>query len=1250
MGGTSESDNGDGAEQMDEKTGDDFLVVGLGASAGGIRAFKEFFAHVPPESGMAYVVILHLSPEHESHLAEVLQVATEMPVTQVSASVRIEPNHVYVIPPNKSLAMSDGELSLSEVRRIEERRAPVDIFFRTLAESKHARAVCVVLSGTGADGSMGMKRVKEMGGVCIVQDPEEAEYSDMPRHSMATGLVDYVLPVAEIPRKIIAYKERVGQTRIHVESQERPETDEHPLRDIFTLLRVRTGHDFSNYKRATVLRRIERRINVHELPDLQAYASFMREHQREAQALLKDLLISVTNFFRDCESFEALERGFIRRLFEGKGPGDQVRVWVAGCATGEEAYTMAMLLSEFTENLTGAPSVQVFATDIDERAIAMAREGFYTDADVADVSPERLRRFFVKEPNGYRVRRDLREMVLYAHHNLIKDPPFSHLDLISCRNLLIYLNRSAQEHVMQVFNFALNRRGFLFLGTAESVDGSTDLFLVVDKEAHVYQSRGTPVRLTLPITDLPASQHTADLRRKEENFQETRAAERLSYADLHQRLIEQYAPPSVVVNEEYEIVHLSERAGRYMQVSGGEPSHDLLKMVRPEIRMELRTAFYQAVQHRTSVEARNIRVEFAEGQRLVNLLVRPVFGVGDDARGLILVIFEEAGEGGEETAGEGVAEKVMPAGPAALQFEDELVRVKAQLRATIEQYEAQTEELKASNEELQAMNEELRSTAEELETSKEELQSVNEELTTVNQELKIKIEELSQANDDFSNLMNSTDIGTIFLDRSLRLKLFTPRASDIFNLIPADVGRPLSDITAHLADIDFVADLEGVLDRLQRVQREVVTREGRWYLMNILPYRTAEDRIEGIIMTFLDITERKGAEGQLLVSEERLRLLIESVTDYSIIIQDTGGRIEIWNPGAERMFGYTPAQAVGQSIEIIFTPEDRARGAHLAEMKTAREHGVASDERWHMHKDGSRFYVSGVLTMLRDGELMGYAKIARDLTKSKRTEEELRRAHEELEQRVGERTRELAEANEALRVENAERRRIEKARLQLLRQLIRVQDDERRRIARDIHDHLGQQSTALRLQLEALKSICTPYEELCDQIEQTQTIAARLDADVDFLAWELRPAALDDLGLAAALAHFVREWSKHYNIPADFHGTGTDAQRPSPEVEINLYRIAQEALNNTYKHARASRVDVLLERRDDSVVLIVEDQGVGFDLNDKEQAEGGLGLLGMSERAALVGGALEIESVPGQGTTVFARVPLTFPEVGDEEG
>ncbi|HEV7844360.1 MAG TPA: PAS domain S-box protein, partial [Pyrinomonadaceae bacterium] len=500
------------------------------------------------------------------------------------------------------------------------------------------------------------------------------------------------------------------------------------------------------------------------------------------------------------------------------------------------------------------------------------------------------------------------------------------------------------------------------------------------------------------------------------------------------------------------------------------------------------------------------------------------------------------------------------------------------------------------------------------------------------------------------NLMNSTDIGTIFLDRALRVKLFTPGARDLYNLLPSDIGRPLSDITGQMADGHLTSSIERVLKTLQPIQHEIQTHAGHWYLMNILPYRTAEDRIEGVIMTFLDITQRKATESELSESEERLRLLIESVTDYSIIIQSMEGQIEVWNPGAERMFGYTKGEVIGQSIAIIFTPEDQEQGAHLEEMATARKHGHASDERWHIRKDGTRFYASGVLTFLQDGAASGYAKIARDLTESKQAEEAVQRIREELEQRVMERTQDLALVNEALLAENSERRKVEKLRLNLLRQLVRTQEDERRRIAREIHDHLGQQSTALRLKLESLKDQCVDYKELCEPIEKVQEIAARLDSEVDFLAWELRPAALDDLGLTVALSNFVEEWSKHFAIQADFHSTGMDTERPAPEAETNLYRIAQEALNNTCKHAQASRVDVLLERRDGSVVLIVEDDGVGFEMSDEALSEKGLGLLGMRERAVLIGGTLEIESTPNQGTTVYARVPLTLPEEGVGEG
>ena len=893
------------------------FIVGIGASAGGVEALTQFFEEVSADSGAAYVVILHLSPDYDSQLAQILQEVAPIPVTQVTETVHVEANHAYVVPPDKQLQMEDGSIIVRSPARLEERRAPVDIFLRTLAESHGPRAIAVILSGTGANGSMGLKRVKEKGGAVFVQNPREATFNEMPRHAIATDLVDDILPVAQIPPRIVTYVRGLGMVSIAEDPPQRPEDQQQALREIFTQLRLRTGHDFSNYKRSTLLRRLERRVTIHNLFSLPAYAAFIREHPEESFALLKDLLISVTNFFRDDIPFQYLKENVLPELI--RRGAETLRIWVVGCATGEEAYSLAMLCAEQTLGVIDAPKVQIFATDIDDDAIATAREGLYTLNDAADVSPEQLGRYFTKEGDDYRIRREIREMVLFANQNVLKDPPFSKLDLITCRNLLIYLNHIAQERVMETFHFSLNPGRYLMLGLSETVDGSSDLYATISREYRVYQSRQVDTRSYPVPENIP--QLPSFRKRSPEPVQEleSRSASRINFGDLHQQLLEQYAPPSVIINEEYDILHFTPRAGRYLHFAGGELSKNLLKLIRPELRLELRTALYQAIQQQTNLDVRNLQVNLDDSTETLTLHIRPVLSERSPAQGFILVLFEPIDEGTAPSA------LVMTqVDPMARQLEDELIRTKAQLRTVNEHHELQAEELKASNEELQAMNEELRSAAEELETSKEELQSINEELTTVNQELKVKVEESSMVGNNLQNLINSTDIATLFLDRSFRINLFTPVARQLFNLIPADFGRPLSDITNRLVYPHLQADVEAVLSTLQPIEREVTTTDGRVFIMRVLPYRTAEDRINGVVMTFVEITDRKRAEEAMRRSEEKYRTLFDSI-DEGVgtieLIYDENEKVVDYiyleqNPAFERLTGLS-SNVVGKRISEV---------------------------------------------------------------------------------------------------------------------------------------------------------------------------------------------------------------------------------------------------------------------------------------------------------------------------------------------
>ncbi|MBD8530329.1 PAS domain S-box protein [Massilia sp. CFBP 13647] len=960
-----------------------FPVVGIGASAGGLPALLQLFENMPAVHEMAFVVVLHLSPKHPSSAAAILQRATRMPVIQVSSRVRIESGHVYVIAPNQQMAMRDGLLLVDELERPRGRHIAIDMFFRTLAETHRERAIAIVLSGTGADGAVGLARVKEQGGVTLVQLPEDAEHDGMPAAAILTGAVDFVLPVVEMPQKLIELWNNARAIELppagdgeqpvaHVSEPVDTVAAESALQEIIGMLLNHSGHDFRHYKRATVLRRIERRLQVCGVRTLPEYRDVLASNSAEYKSLLADMLIGVTNFFRDREAFESLEREILPDLFKDKGPTDEVRAWVAACATGEEAYSMAMLLADQAALSEHPPVFQVFASDIDERAITTARAGNYPASIITDVTPSRLRQYFTKEDDRYRIRKTLRDRVLFAAHNLLRDPPFSRLDLISCRNLLIYLNREVQIRVLQTFHFALKPGGYLFLGSSESAESVAEFFIPVDKKNRIYRARGG----TRTLQYQPHHGAAATTRLVDPMRVKLPGKRRFSYTELHQRALAQFAPPSAVIDGEGNIVHMSEEVGRYLRMGGGEPSRNLLALVLPELRLELRSGIYQATQNVASVECRPIELPDRKELGTVAMTVRP-FRDEEAETDFLLVLFKHVEQTADQAAG------LLPNGSQDVvlsQLEAELQRKRIQLQETIENAEVSTEELRASNEELQAINEELRSATEELETSKEELQSVNEELVTVNYELKVKVEETGKANDDLNNLIASTDIATIFVDSGLRIKRFTPRAAELFSIIGSDIGRSLLDLT-HRLDYDQLAeDVNTSFDTLRLVEREVRSIDGRHYIVRMLPYRTNEDRIEGAVMTFFDITARREAEEKARASEARMRMVAESAADYAIITMDEEGRVTSWNSGATHLFGWTLEEMEGHHTTRLFVPEDVAAGMPAGELARARDDGRAEDERWHLRKDGSRFFCSGVTTPLRNGGFHGYVKIARDVT------------------------------------------------------------------------------------------------------------------------------------------------------------------------------------------------------------------------------------------------------------------------------
>jgi chemotaxis methyl-accepting protein methylase/two-component sensor histidine kinase len=820
-------------------------ICGIGASAGGVKALQGLFRDLPTDLGLAYVVIVHLAPDHPSALREILAAATKMPVHQVVDSPKLKPNCVYVIPPDRELVIADHSLEARAFTEKRGTRAPIDMFFRSIAISR-GDGMAVVLTGAGSDGAAGIRALKAAGGVVFVQDPREAEFPSMPQSAIATGVADFVLPIPAMVERIT----EIARSKEAVRSldQDRAAND---LRRIVSFLHARTGHDFSSYKRATVMRRVLRRMQVRRLGSLGAYAQLLQDEPEESQDLFRDLLISVTQFFRDPQAFEALAKEAIAPLV-GEASKEGLRIWVPGCATGEEAYTIAILIQEeMTRRKLHVP-VQIFATDLDDGSLATAREGLYPAGIVADLTPERLSEFFLEEGSHYRIRREIREMVLFANHSVLKDPPFLRLDLISCRNLLIYLERSLQEKLCALFSYALRPHRYLFLGSAETADVALNLFSPVNRDARLYRSKPNEAR-SLPVfvqryqTSLEKEAH-----HPRPNSHDPAATEP---ARIHADAIESLAPPSAIVGEGHRILHLSPNAGQYILHSGGPFSERVSAVVRPELRLDLGHALDRALEAGQSTLTLPIPVAFNGITRRIAMNVVPLADERHTPRALVLFI-----DGGavEQDSQEIEASEAKP--DERRRLHAELKAAKEALASTRADRDLVIQELRAANEELQSMNEEYRSTAEELETSKEELQSMNEELQTVNSELKNKLESISSAHSDLRNLTAATEVGTLFLDADLRIRMFTPPVAELFNITETDVGRPLTDFTTRLRRDGIENDLREVVRELAPIETEVESMAGRCFMMRLRPYRTLEDRIDGVVITFVDITSRREGE------------------------------------------------------------------------------------------------------------------------------------------------------------------------------------------------------------------------------------------------------------------------------------------------------------------------------------------------------------------------------------------------------
>ena len=1175
------------------------LIIGMGASAGGLDAFKDFFSKMTKPTGMAFVLLPHLDPNHQSLMAPLLASKINIPVLEAEDHMLVEADHVYILPPSKEVTINDLHLQLNDIPQPHHQWNAIEHFLTSLAKDQGERSVAIILSGTGCHGTLGLRDIKIAGGMIITQDPSSSQHHQMPQNAIDTGLVDIIATCEDMPAILTEYA-----AHPYLEKTTNTITEDilKSMYRILAYLRTRIKYDFSGYRKNMLLRRIQRRMCVSQSNTLEAYYDFLKAHPEEAIALNKDLLIGVTAFFRDKDAFQVLVKQVIPELIANSTEENPVRIWVPACATGEEVYTITILVFEAFEQAKKPITAQIFASDIDEHSLKIARAGIYPKSIVSDVSADRLARFFeLTAKDQYQVNKALRETVIFATQNLISDTPFSRIDLISCRNLFIYLQPELQTNVLNTFHFALKPNGVLMLGPSESLGNNKNQFETLSKKWRIFKSIKAINKLSFnfPIERNTQQNFPMQANYKTMNYQTTAPAR---FAELVNRdLLEEYAPAAVLINRAYEILHFQGPTVNFLEFPKGTPTHDIITLLREGLRARIRTAVDYVLKENQPIVDHDAKVKRDGHYVPCSLTVRPLFDPKFPSDLLLITFEEKQNSAGDKATPTTTLNLAVNDSSIIEQLEYELNATREDLHSTVEELESSNEELKASNEEVMSMNEELQSANEELETSKEELQSMNEELNTVNSELQFKVEELEKSHDDTQNLLSSTDIATIFLDKNLQIKLFNPAIGKLLNLRESDIGRSISDFSAKVANNDLLKDARQVLDKLTPVETDVwsldESHNSRCYLRRIVPYRTVDDHINGIVITFVEITERHYQKQHLeQCVQERTKELtdrearLSSIMRYAseaIVVMDGKGNITDFNHAAENIFGYKYDEILGENITKLVPQID------VENRRSADEGGLS---------------VKNKIRAQNQQKLTGIRKNASSLP-------------------IQLTTTLIANGNLCIGII------VDLSELSVLKKaIVDISSLEQEKIGREIHDNLGQRLTGINLLVSNLKRNI-PLDDIQNSKSLEQIIEeVRLAiGETRHISHVLLPILFPPQKLKESLIKLVKMVDKA-NIESQIEFSKT-LKIPDNTVANQVYRIAQEAINNAVKYSKATKITLELKTHLGQMMLVIHDNGIGIDLKEN-QADWGIGLKIMQYRASSINGSLFIESPPEGGTSI----------------